>query len=1310
MIETDNERDLTDIHQSDWAVMGNVTSSQRHSLYWGAMLLLMLPSPSHGWNMPFFGFGGDDHGGAPTTTTTTTTTVNGDPPGLGRAINDRNDVVGSSAMVSPAAPLVANGGGVSGGGGGGGGVGVHRLSAVLAPMIGPHDAPHLRYIPSYVPPKLRSLFPLLVDRCRSARIVLFNLLWYKPPVGIVGAWSALRVLERLYHAVIRPPPPNSGEEALADAEDRLGDSLRSARNIDKMRYRRRRRKHNVRRGRSLDLDCGDRSYDMFGGIETVRVRACQEGLKSALAISAVNGRSSTSSSSSRSRSNRKGGFVTEEGISFIDEDNDDGKDMSAAASQYARDAETAIGALRLSCPPRGSREYFVERSAEALSMLGGYIASSYGNGNGNGNGSGGMPSSSSSSAHVRSVKLLLRHSSKLIELRVLDALLRTLRDRHLIVASRMRRECDFWRFRVNLSGGKIGMFADALRKSVLPVMRPWLFGDNVGGGDYQMQYELATASFERELTCLGIAEGLLLRRPGEMDVGDLLDVPGFGVEGVNRRISSLPRPGFGADGRKRADENGGEESERSLMRTMQLLSQPKNRMWLQQTEKWNREARGVIKDSLIETISSSFTPVDESRGIDDYPQGEVYAESKFLKKWASYDGGASDVYSWLMVLSLVDFAASPKRAGERKWYFQLSSMLKQYDFLGIPSSALFLAAANSLHDNVIAPHKREILDFIKSILNAIWGIVEFRFYAPIKDIVLDLLNRRPRMVDPFALLNEQISLDNMLMDLGVGDGTRQTRAAALASVSRMYEQELSSGTIRGILRGRVAQLMLIQIQQLKSDLLQAMDSIDNLIDANRLNVQLVASIPAVLIIIYGTRVLFLFWSNIRIKDFRLPRDVHAEMSDYLKKVEECLVLSNYQLDGPTMEGAGGVPTAPGVVLSSCLGPKEMGQLLLLLHSYLNLLDYMSPPFPGKTCDSIHLSMQNLLVQGNMSTPRQLGLHERKEASSMPSTVPILGDGVPPPQIRHHRSTQPANLSRASLLTLYRFSGSLLLGLFLHAHFYDLSMCMPRFLKTVNASKAFLLPSLFLFIANYSNSIALDRIGISLTYTSKCGIPLITVLFTLLLDGISALPSSATLLSLVPIALGIGASSWNSPTFELFGFLAALISTTSQAALNVVSKRVMKKTGVQGVEAQRAMVFVALGIGLFMTAVSGIGEGMRDRHKGDNDPASTTGNEEMAGPAVPVVPPPAHPPFWLTCLAVLAYHVEYVLSFSFVSMVEPITYGTCDALRRLLIIVSGKQLFGGAKFSNLNLGGMIMALFGAVMFSITSAKSGGAIRP
>ena len=931
--------------------MGNGSSSQRHHLYWGAILLLMLPSSSQGWNIPFF-FGGGDNAennkAAPGTTSLDKEyiRVESSPPSSTSSSNSFNDEIGIGSASIP------------------------RFATVLAPMIGPQDAPHLRYLPSsytnLLPQRLRALVPKLLTKLQQVRITLFTWLWYKPPVGIVGAYSVLRILDKLVNVLFTPQQSSlenvrRGDEVLlANVENKLlfgsgNSNIESLQSMmsNKMRKRRRSRRRsklaNAYGGgrRSLELDLGDRYYKTHGGIESVRVRACQEGLKATLLAAQ----------------------------STRDADNNE---------NITRDVEIAISALQLSCLSRVSREYFVECSTEALSILAKYI------GNNNKKKNNAVVSDNTT------LLLLLQHSSKLIELRTLDALLRTLRDRHLIVAARLRRSCDFWNFRITLGGGRIGHIIYMLRSRILlsfPALRPLLLVmiDGIDSSsnssyttnnndDYQRQFELALAAYERELERLGIAEGLLLQRPMELDVADLLNIPGY-FGGGNYDKSTSTTTG-------NAPREEGGNSERPMTQIMQFFVQSKNRVWLQQTEKWSQEARIAIKDSLDLTISSSFTPINnELTSMGDVYSGsgggiqksntqveEVYAESKFLKKWANYDDDTSDAKSWLTVLNLVDLAASPKRAGEeRRWYFQLRSLLRRYDFLSIPSSCLLLATANSLHDNILAPHKTEILDFFKSIFTAIWGIIEFRFYTPMKDILLDLLNRRPRMVDPFALLNEQTSLDNMLKDLGVGDGTRQTRAIALGLASRMYEDELKTGTIRGILRGRVAQLMLIQIQQLKSDLLQAMDSIDNLIDANRLNVQLVAAIPAVLIIFFGTRALYTLWSNIRMKDFRLPRDVHAEMADYLKKIEECLVLSNYQLDGSSSASlAGDVPISPKAV-ASCLRPKELGHLLLLLHSYLNLLDYMSPPFPGKSCDSIHQSVQNLLMQGNMSTSRQLGL-------------------------------------------------------------------------------------------------------------------------------------------------------------------------------------------------------------------------------------------------------------------------------------------------------------------------------------------------
>jgi hypothetical protein len=278
--------------------------------------------------------------------------------------------------------------------------------------------------------------------------------------------------------------------------------------------------------------------------------------------------------------------------------------------------------------------------------------------------------------------------------------------------------------------------------------------------------------------------------------------------------------------------------------------------------------------------------------------------------------------------------------------------------------------------------------------------------------------------------------------------------------------------------------------------------------------------------------------------------------------------------------------------------------------------------------------------------------------------------VPKPNSEQQRESP---LSRATLLTVFRFGGSLALGLLAHPDW----KVYERVIETWNLLPTFAWPALFLFVANYANSISLSRIGISLTYTSKCAIPLVTLVLTVLLDGVNALPSLPVLLTLIPIALGIGASSWNHPNFQLIGLLAAFVSCTAQSALNVTTKRIMKNMNVAGPVAQRAMVTVGLVI------ASAVSLFQLSSHQRSNKKET---DETL-------------PPAWLAAVAATAYHVEYVLSFIFVKMVAPITYSASDAVRRLGIIISGHYMFGGPAFTPLNIAGIGMALSGAVAFSI-----------
>lgn len=187
-----------------------------------------------------------------------------------------------------------------------------------------------------------------------------------------------------------------------------------------------------------------------------------------------------------------------------------------------------------------------------------------------------------------------------------------------------------------------------------------------------------------------------------------------------------------------------------------------------------------------------------------------------------------------------------------------------------------------------------------------------------------------------------------------------------------------------------------------------------------------------------------------------------------------------------------------------------------------------------------------------------------------------------------------------------------------------------------------------------------------------------------MDGMQALPRLKVLLTLLPIAIGIATASWNHPTFEPLGFIAAIVSCVAQSALNVSCKKAMAKAGISGAVAQRAMVAVGLVVALVYSSVQIV--------------ASLASNATASSTLDPM------PPVGLTAAAVLAYHMEYFLSFSFVQMIAPVSYSACDAVRRLGIIIAGHYMFGGPAFTVLNIVGIGFALLGALGFSVLNSSA------
>lgn len=285
----------------------------------------------------------------------------------------------------------------------------------------------------------------------------------------------------------------------------------------------------------------------------------------------------------------------------------------------------------------------------------------------------------------------------------------------------------------------------------------------------------------------------------------------------------------------------------------------------------------------------------------------------------------------------------------------------------------------------------------------------------------------------------------------------------------------------------------------------------------------------------------------------------------------------------------------------------------------------------------------------------------------------------------------SNIPRPMLLTLYRFIGSFLIGIFANVNIFGVR---GRIEKTLQLAKDFLLPTVCLFTANFFNTIALDRIGISLTYICKCAIPLVTVLFTLLNYGTNALPNSRALISLIPITLGIAIVAWDSPIFELRGFIAAMISCTAQTALNITSKGVIHKHHVDGIQAQRCMSAVASIIAIVVTSSS-----VLSTFSNNKSVPSKAKIQNLSDSDLQHKRHGTH----LALGAVTAYHVEYMLSFMFVSLVEPITFAIGDAFRRLSTIVSGQCMFKGTPFTRNNITGMACALLGFLSYSVAMSQ-------
>eukprot|EP00980_Cylindrotheca_fusiformis_P021703 scaffold8535_cov132-Cylindrotheca_fusiformis.AAC.11 len=642
-------------------------------------------------------------------------------------------------------------------------------------------------------------------------------------------------------------------------------------------------------GRALDLDLDDEHYQKFGGVERVRRRLALRALKH-----------------------------------LVEQSDLKSDDRSQGSFELELIQISLLQMLNIQFPPAGSHGTLVQKMIDSFAQVEQAM----------------LPRNGKKRKVTSDVDQLMEVAYQTAEIRTLDAMLRLTRDRLLRSSFRLSRTVQHWKKRVNGQSLLSVFFRDVLYNSM---------------ESDRLRLAFAEAAYNQEVIRLGKVVGLLMQRPAGMDDSYLTRAVEQSIEkkdddGV---FSWLPKASnfslrLNSDGRGKIQFQHYEESINIGGRAaMNVLLEEYDTMqipWLEAAQDWSLKARSMLYHLLEEALQNSIQQTTAAQ--------EQLAQLNESWRIREYNEPSDIPKQWKTMFELVREIHKVRRVGEGKsikWSnSNLVNYFQQWNMLGIPSAVFRIFLAQMVHKHLYVPYFPKLQKLLQESYEISMEIITTRFWLPIKDLMTELMYRpETALLTGINLKDEETSLDYMLRDLDFGDGTPATRHEAMLKASRQYEEDMKTGLIRHAIGGRIVRLILIQVQQLKVGMLNAAATVDVLLQTNRFNIQLLAIIPAIVIVTVGTKLFFRFLFTVRVKDLRPMKTVHAEMTKYLYELESILLLADTsKKDLPAIQA---------------LNDQELGHFVLSLYDYLVLLDYSSPqPFPNWQCDAIHKAISGFL--------------------------------------------------------------------------------------------------------------------------------------------------------------------------------------------------------------------------------------------------------------------------------------------------------------------------------------------------------------
>lgn len=226
-----------------------------------------------------------------------------------------------------------------------------------------------------------------------------------------------------------------------------------------------------------------------------------------------------------------------------------------------------------------------------------------------------------------------------------------------------------------------------------------------------------------------------------------------------------------------------------------------------------------------------------------------------------------------------------------------------------------------------------------------------RITTPTVSIVNDVIfNNRVSLTDKSALSDATRSLQTMLNDflkeyrpkMAEFERKRIVSTMDMTPISMEYETELKR-PIQNLVSGRIARLVLIQLQFVKKELLMAMQAIDELFNANQVNMQLLAVTPAFFSIALIQALVRTSLSAIRSSSkgrfMESTWAVHRDLRSSMRSLEKLLTMSEAY-------------NSPSVDMMTIV---ERGKLMSILYRLQNVLVTHSSRFEDASLRLLQVS-------------------------------------------------------------------------------------------------------------------------------------------------------------------------------------------------------------------------------------------------------------------------------------------------------------------------------------------------------------------